>query len=279
MKNFIKWLKSLFKKEKPVQVTPPVPTPVPTPVPSPVPMPVPPPAPKPVDPSDLLYEFRMPDGKSVWINDCKGVINPAWKPSMEALVFGGYFLPEVPGRKIVLSDPSNAPEGFPARSKEGYPLFYGIGGDGKPVGSPRVVFDGKTFESDAHIVKYIAAAAARDEALAEWRRQFEAQYYQGPVLAASMSQNDRAWFYVMSTRFRDLQVQVLGKIVNGDLHRTVLEGKNLDISRTVNDGELEHRHDSNPGTPDDKNLERIVNEILASVANGVVPPIAPSIQK
>jgi hypothetical protein len=221
----------------------------------------------------------MPDGKSLWIKDVKDPINPAWKPSMEALVLGGYFLPEVPGRKIVLSDPSNAPEGFPSRSKDGYPLFYAIGDGGKPVGSPGVVFNGKTFDSDADIIKYIAAVAARDEELAEWRRQFEAMYYQGPVLAASLSQNDRAWLYVMSQRFRGLQVQVLNTIVNGDLHRTVLEGRNVDMARAINDGELEHRHYSNPGIPDDKNLERIVNEILENVAKGIVPPYAPLIQK
>ncbi len=266
MKNFIKWLKSLFKKPKPVDVTPPVVTPpvVTPPVVTP---------PKPVNPSDLLYEFDFM-GRKLYFRDPKGPINPKWVPSMEALVFGGFFLPNSKDRKIVLWDPSNAPEGYPARSPAEYPLSYAIGGDGKPVGEAMVVFNGNTFKDDAQIETYILAVAARDAALKKWEAAFNAQEYGGPVSAASLSQNDRAWLYVKSFEFREAQVKSAGRIMNGDIWRTVLSGKNVDMARAINDGESEHRSQHNPGTPDNKELERVVEEAIAAAKAGNTPGTA-----
>ena len=221
----------------------------------------------------MLYEFKFL-GKSLWIRDCKGPINPAWVPSMEALVFGGFFMPadpKNPNRKFVIFDPSNAPDGYPARDAKDYPLFYAIGGDGKPVGNPVLVFNGRSFDSEDDIIKYLASVVQRDANLAEWQRQFNAQVWKGPVEAASLSQNDRAWLYVMSHIFRDEQVKVAGKIINGDLFRTVLSGKNVDISRVINDGEADHRWVQNAGTPDNKELERVVKEAIEAAKQGKPP--------
>lgn len=56
---------------------------------------------------------------------------------------------------------SNAPEGFPD-NLYGYPTVYGIGGDGKPVGSPRLYYDGQTFATPKEISDYKKALAARE---------------------------------------------------------------------------------------------------------------------
>lgn len=59
---------------------------------------------------------------------------------------------------------SNAPEGFPD-TFAGYPLFYAIGGDGKPVGKPKLVYNGNSFDSPKEVAAYKKAVEARDEAL------------------------------------------------------------------------------------------------------------------
>lgn len=76
-----------------------------------------------------------------------------YEPSMYAKMFGGS-----PGTHVF--DPSNAPDGYALRSPAGYPLAYGIGGDGKPVGEPRVSWGDNTFANDAEIADYIARLAA-----------------------------------------------------------------------------------------------------------------------
>jgi hypothetical protein len=76
----------------------------------------------------------------------KAPLNPNYTGGLSS-VFGQY--------NKVLSDPSNAPEGFALRSPAGYPLFYPLDGQGKVAGEPRVDFGGSTFESDAAIASYI----------------------------------------------------------------------------------------------------------------------------
>jgi hypothetical protein len=49
---------------------------------------------------------------------------------------------------------SNAPEGYPKTNREGYDLFYPIGGDGKPAGRARIMFDGQTMEDMKEVREY-----------------------------------------------------------------------------------------------------------------------------
>jgi hypothetical protein len=132
--------------------------------------------------------------------------------------------------------------------------------------------NGRTDEQT--VADHLAALGVRNENLAEWQRQFDAQVWNGPVVAASLSQNDRAWLYVQSHLFRDAQVAATGKIQSGDLFRVVLSGKNVDISRVINDGESDHRWVQNMGTPDNKELERVVNEAIEAAKAGNAPPAA-----
>lgn len=72
-------------------------------------------------------------------------INPKWEPSQYGKVFG---------KKMILNDPSNAPDGKPLRSAAGYPLYYG------PDGKARVLYGESTFSTDEQVEAYIVAVAA-----------------------------------------------------------------------------------------------------------------------
>lgn len=65
-----------------------------------------------------------------------------------------------------MSSLSNAPAGYPD-SKDGFPLIYAIGGDGKPVPGwePRLYYDSQTFANSAEIKDYIIRVKARVEEL------------------------------------------------------------------------------------------------------------------
>jgi uncharacterized protein YaiE (UPF0345 family) len=75
----------------------------------------------------------------------KAPINPAWEPSQYGKMFG---------KRMILGDPSNAPEGSPLRSPLGYPLHYGMDS------VARVLYGESTFSSDAAVEAYRVAAAA-----------------------------------------------------------------------------------------------------------------------
>lgn len=268
MKNFFRMLRDMFRKPRKPEVLTPVAPPAPAPVaPPPVLTPV---APAPAKPA--LYPFHY-KGKTLLIADPKGPINAGWLPSMEALVLGGFFMPQT--TTYVIADPSNAPEGYPARSPESFPLFYAIDGDGKPVGQPRISFNGVTLDNDAAVPAYLEAARQRDASIASWEKAFLAERYHGPVVAASLSQNDRAWLYAMSHKFRDVQTpNSLGQIQSGCLHRAVLSGGNRDMARCINDGELEHRNYHDPaslGEPDNLALKAVVLSAIDSAKNGQAP--------
>jgi len=64
---------------------------------------------------------------------------------------------------------SNAPAGYPTHSPNGYPLFYGISGEGKVVGEPRLQHDSQTFANEAEIADYDRRVASRAAALAEFQ--------------------------------------------------------------------------------------------------------------
>jgi hypothetical protein len=84
----------------------------------------------------------------------KAPISPKWRPSQYGLVFG---------KKMLLPDPSNAPEGYALRSPAGYPAVYPTSG---PIGQEQVIgvarcgYANETFRDDAEVDAYIAAVAA-----------------------------------------------------------------------------------------------------------------------
>lgn len=57
---------------------------------------------------------------------------------------------------------SNAPEGY-ADELYGFPTFYPIGGDGKPVGAPYLVFDGQNFKDLKELNSYKKRLAERNQ--------------------------------------------------------------------------------------------------------------------
>ena len=61
---------------------------------------------------------------------------------------------------------SNAPEGFPD-NLHGYPTFYPLGGDGKPVGAPYLIFDGQNFKDLKELNSYKKRLAELAEALVD----------------------------------------------------------------------------------------------------------------
>lgn len=93
----------------------------------------------------------------------KAPLNANYAGGMAATIFS---------KGHVLFDPSNAPEGYPLRSPANYPLSYAIGGDGKPVGAARVLFNGNTFADDAAVALYIERTtrtpAQEAQIVADW---------------------------------------------------------------------------------------------------------------
>lgn len=104
------------------------------------------------------------------------------------------------GGARALSDPSNAPEGYPTRSHGGYPLIYAIGGDGKPVGDPRLLYDAQTFANEDEIAGYKVAVAARDEALAQAPAD-DASKYIGHINPDDMGLYDWAFYQKRGLHF------------------------------------------------------------------------------
>ena len=92
-------------------------------------------------------------------------INPNWKPSQYARIFG---------RNMVLPDPSNAPKGQPMRSPAGYPLTYMI-----PERPPRVLYGDSTFADDGQVERFRAELAA-SQAAAEQRDRAEGNVFRTP---------------------------------------------------------------------------------------------------
>jgi len=85
-------------------------------------------------------------------------LNPDWKSSPTDRVFGGSG-PSGP----FLKDPSNGDATHSRRSPAGYPLHYGISGDGSVFEGmpPRIFYDGQTFASDAEVEDYKARTAVK----------------------------------------------------------------------------------------------------------------------
>jgi hypothetical protein len=92
----------------------------------------------------------------------KAPIAADWQPSQYGLLFG---------KKQILPDPSNAPDGYMLRSPAGYPAIYQLVG---PIGQEHVVgvarcgYGEETFRDDAEVKAYIAAVA-KSQAGAEKR--------------------------------------------------------------------------------------------------------------
>lgn len=192
-------------------------------------------------------------------------ISEAWKPSMEAWVFG-HFNNEDGTPKTFVGEPSNAPKGYPRRSPAGYPLFYaGVAWDagknewtGTPVGPARVQFNGSTHDNDLAVEAYNAAVAARDASIAAWESEFKRTHYLGPIPAQQLTLNDQAWLYIKSEAYRWVGAMVHK---NADLHRTILNGYNIDMARCINGGE-QHSINNRDVQPDGP----LKNELMAAVA-------------
>lgn len=109
----------------------------------------------------------------------------AVKPRLDATI-DPVPLPVTPAR----NPQSNAPAGFPDTSPGGYPLWYALGGDGKPVGSARMIYDGNTFGTDSEIASYRVAVAQRNLNLAA----YQAPAFVGTIAMSSLSLAD--WCYI-----------------------------------------------------------------------------------
>jgi hypothetical protein len=93
-------------------------------------------------------------------------INPKWKPSQAAKMFGKHHL---------LDDPSLAttPNGYPSRSPAGYPLIYPFVKDGHPYKPAVILFGENTFPDDAAVEEYIKATSVSAEEMERIRKQWE----------------------------------------------------------------------------------------------------------
>lgn len=200
-------------------------------------------------------------------------MNKGWKASVEARTFGGTNFPNGTPRTIV-GDPSNAPEGFPRRSPAGWPLFYpNVAWDaaqkkwvGTPSGPARISFNGTTHDNDLAVQAYVEGSKARDAALAEWQRNFNATFYLGPIPAGQLTKNDMAWLYRKSYEYR-----ILLGVPNGDLHRLVLSGSNLDVAVVINTGEqhdIQTLHLAMPDGPRANDLRAAVDRFFAAAKAG-----------
>jgi hypothetical protein len=111
-------------------------------------------------------------------------LNPDWRPGPTDHVFGS--------GSNYLADPSNGTGGaFPRRSPAGYPLVYGIEGDGTPSARlpARVLYGGTTHDDDAAVKVWIERSAARDRALAAYR----VDDWNGTIPASSLTDEDWCW--------------------------------------------------------------------------------------
>jgi len=280
MKKLIEKLKRLLAKLLGKEEQKPAPVAPPTPVAPPVVVPVaPPPALTPVAPEPVALYPRIEKirGLNIKLN---APVNPLWEPSMEGFVFGN-----LPGTFV--GDPSNAPPGYPNRTPAGFPIAYGgvhwdtVKGEwaGTPLPEWGIPFAGVVLfpkgRTDEQTVRdHLTAVGVRDENSKENDRITASTRWLGPINAASLSQNDLAWLYAKSTEFRDVQA-ANGRIQNGDLHRTVLNGMHGDIARAINGGESHHRNYHDPsslGVPENKELERVVEGAIESARAGNVPP-------
>lgn len=93
-------------------------------------------------------------------------INPKWKPSQYAKMFG---------KHQVLNDPSleTTPDGFPSRSEAGYPLVYNFVKDGKPYKPAVILYGEQTFNTDEEVEAYIKATTKTPEEIEQARKQWE----------------------------------------------------------------------------------------------------------
>ena len=97
----------------------------------------------------------------------KAPINPNWQPSQYARMFG---------KRMVLSDPSNAGIDQPLRSPAGYPLVYLI--PGKPA---RVLFGESTFDDDAQVERFRDAVAVSEAGQAQRDKELGYKFSPGPT--------------------------------------------------------------------------------------------------
>ena len=93
-------------------------------------------------------------------------INPKWKPSQYAKMYGKY---------QKLNDPSleTTPDGYPSRSPAGYPLIYPFVKDGKPYKDAVILYGENTFPNDAAVEEYIKASTPTAEDIERARKQWE----------------------------------------------------------------------------------------------------------
>ncbi len=127
---------------------------------------------------------------------------------------------------------SNAPANYPDTSRTGYPLFYPIGGDGLPTGPGRLWYDGQTFADEIEVETYKLRARARDENLERWREEWAAQTWDGPIPAASATEEDALYVRYMSDS--------RGRVYWYD----VFAGSNVEINRLIDESfPLPHDYD------------------------------------
>ena len=117
---------------------------------------------------------------------------------------------------------SNSPPGYPDTSDSGYPLFWAIGGDGLPVGVPRLVYDGQTFADEAEVESYKVRARARDGNLESWRKAWEAEVHTGFFPATTITQEE-GW-----------HLRQLAYTRGNSIWYVACSGSNVDINRVRN---------------------------------------------
>jgi hypothetical protein len=135
---------------------------------------------------------------------------------------------------------SNAPAGFPDTSDSGYAYWYAIGGDGLPVGVPRLVYDGSTFADEVEIELYQKRSKARDENLEAWRQAWDAEQHNGLFPATSITQEeawhlrqlsmtrgDSIWYFACSGSNRDINA-----LKNQSFYNPAPEGWRYDLDNT-----------------------------------------------
>jgi hypothetical protein len=93
-------------------------------------------------------------------------INPKWKPSQAAKMFG---------KHNTLNDPSleTTPDGYPSRSPAGYPLIYPFVKDKVPYKPAVILFGEQTFTDDAAVEEYIKATSVSAEQMERTRKDWE----------------------------------------------------------------------------------------------------------
>ena len=123
-------------------------------------------------------------------------LNANFKPPVSAGIVNGAY---VGLEGCVLNEPSNAPAGFSSRSPTGYPLFYALDAESKPVGAPVVIDGDEHFNSDTEIAPFWAAATALNAKNAAITEAAEAARqairYTASLVATELTPSECGWFY------------------------------------------------------------------------------------